>query len=107
MRFSSAVLTLAATTMGGLAFAGSAKLEPVACISPKSLYQLLNAANRHDRLERAQLEGSACRPIAGEHYEIVAEKNGVSQIRLFPREGDWAGSRVAYTLDEMLSDGNR
>jgi hypothetical protein len=107
MRPSSAVLTVAAALSWGLAFAGSAKLEPVACISPKTLYELLNAANRHDRLETAQLEGSACRPIEGEHYEIVAEKNGVSQIRLFPRAGDWADSRVAYTLDEMLSGANR
>ena len=107
MRSSTAVLALAAMMPWDLASAAAAPLEPVACISPRALYELLNAANRNDRLETAQLEGSACQPLEGAHYEVVAEKNGLSKIRLFPREGDWADSRVAYTLDEMLSGGSR
>jgi hypothetical protein len=105
MRSSTAVLTIAAIVLCHLAPATAAKLEPVACISPKALYEMLNAAKRHDRLETAQL-GFECQPLQGSHYEIVEQKNGLSEIRLFPREGDWADSRVAYTLDEMLAGGN-
>jgi len=85
-----------------LAGAAAAQVDPVACVSPKALYEILNAANRHDRLEVAQLEGSECRMLQGAHYQLVEAKNGLSEIRLFPRDGDWADSRVAYTLDEML-----
>jgi hypothetical protein len=104
MRSSTAALTAVAMMLPVLAPA-SAKLAPVACVSPKMLYQLLNAANRHDRLETARLEGSACELLQGERFELVEERNGVSEIRLFPRDGDWADSRVVYTLDEMLGDG--
>jgi hypothetical protein len=106
MRSSTAVLTIAAMMLWNLASAASAQFEPVACISAKALYELLNAANRHDPLETAQL-GSECQSLQDAHYEIVKQRNGLSEIRLFPREGDWADSRVAYTLDEMLSGGNR
>jgi len=34
---------------------------------------------------------------------LVGDENGVSTIRLFPRQGDWASSRLAYTLDEMVT----
>src|SRR4051794_30275767 len=101
MRSSTAALTVAVTMLPALTGA-AAKLEPVACMSPKTLYELLNAANRHDRLATAQLEGSACEKLQGAHYQLVEEKNGVSAIRLFPRDGDWADSRLFYTLDEML-----
>jgi hypothetical protein len=106
MRSSTAALTLAAMMLPGIAGA-SAKLDPVGCMSPKTLYELLNAANRHDRLATAQLEGSVCEKLQGAHYEVVEERNGVSEIRLFPRDGDWAASRLVYTLDEMLGDGGR
>jgi hypothetical protein len=105
MRSSTAGLTVAAMMLPVLAEPASAKLEPIACISPKALYELLNAANRHDRLETAQLEGSACQKLQGASFELVEEKNGVSAIRLFPRAGDWAASRIVYTLDEMLGGG--
>ena len=106
MRLSPAVLTIAAIMFWHLAPTEAAKLEPVACISAKALYNLLNAANRHDQLETAQL-GSECQPLQGAHYEIVGQRNGLSEIRLFPREGDWADSRVAYTFDDMLAGANR
>jgi hypothetical protein len=103
MRSSTAVLTAAALMFPALATA-SPKLAPVACISRGTLYELLNAANRHDKLRTAQLEGTACEPLEGLHYQIVEERNGVSSVRLFPRDGDWADSRLGYTLDEMLGD---
>jgi hypothetical protein len=106
MRSSTAALTVAAMMFPALAGA-SGNLEPTGCMSTKTLYELLNAANRHDKLATAQLEGSACEPLQGAHYELVEEKNGVSEIRLFPRDGDWAASRLVYTLHEMLGDGGR
>jgi hypothetical protein len=108
MRSSTAALTVAAMMFPALAGA-SAKLEPIGCMSAKTLYELLNAANRHDKLATAQLEGSACEPLQGAHYELVEERNGVSEIRLFPRDrdGDWAASRLVYTLDEMLGEDGR
>ena len=102
MRSLPAALASAALVLPLLAGAAAAEMKPVACVSPRALYELLNAANRHDRLEVAQLEGSECQPLQGAHYELVDAKNGLSRIRLFPRDGDWADSRVAYTLDEML-----
>jgi hypothetical protein len=106
MRSSTAALTVAAMMFPALAGASS-NLDPIACMSPETLYELLNAANRHDKLATAQLEGSACKSLQGAHYELVEERNGVSEIRLFPRDGDWADSRLVYTLDEMLGDGGR
>lgn len=102
MRLSTAALTIAAMMMPVLAATAAAPLPPTACISRKALYELLNAANRHDRLETAQLAGTECQPLAGARYELVGERNGVSEIRLFPRENDWPNSRLVYTFDEML-----
>jgi hypothetical protein len=104
MRSSTAALMAVAMMLSAVAPA-SAKLPPIACVSRKTLYQLLNAANRHDKIQTAQLEGSACAPLQGVPYQLVEERNGVSEIRLFPRDGNWAESRVVYTLDEMLGDG--
>jgi hypothetical protein len=106
MRSSPAALAAAVLMFPVLATA-SPKVAAVACVSPRTLYELLNAANRHDKLRTAQLEGTACEPLEGLHYQIVEERNGVSAIRLFPRDGDWADSRLGYTLDEMLGDGGQ
>jgi hypothetical protein len=98
------LVTLAVATATALpAFPASSHIEPVACQTRHDLFALLNAADRHDTIAKARLTASACKPIAGTHYEIVGAANGVSTIRLFPREGDWASSRLAYTLDEMLA----
>jgi len=102
MRSLTAALATAALALPFLAWSASAKMEPIACTSRSALYKMLNAANRHDRLEMTQKEGAACQPLRGTHYELVEAKNGVSEIRIFPREGDWTDSRIAYTLDEML-----
>jgi hypothetical protein len=68
----------------------SAALHPVAC------------ATQQDLKAEARLAAGACRPFAGLHYEIVDEENGILTLRLFPREGDWASSRLVFTLDEMV-----
>lgn len=78
--------------------------EPVACDSEMALFDLLNASERRDRREAAaRIAAGACQPLSGLTYEIVEEINGVAQIRLFPKPGDWAHSRLAYTLDDMVS----
>ncbi len=103
MRSLPAALASVALILPLLAGAAAAQVKPVACVSPKALYELLNAINRHDRLEVAQLEGAECQTLQGAHYQLVEAKNGIAEIRLFPRDDDWADSRVAYTLDEMLA----
>ena len=80
----------------------SATLRPVACETEHDLFDLLNAADRRDLKEQARLTASACRSLAGLHYDIVDEENGVLTLRLFPHEGDWASSRLGFTLDEMV-----
>jgi len=80
-----------------------AMAEPVACDSEMALFDLLNASERRDRREAARIAGGACQPLSGLTYEIVEEINEVAQIRLFPKPGDWAHSRLAYTLDDMVS----
>jgi hypothetical protein len=80
-----------------------AMAQPVACDSEMALFDLLNASDRRDRREAARLSAGACQNLAGLTYEIVVETNGVAQIRLFPKPGDWAHSRLAYTLDEMIA----
>jgi hypothetical protein len=79
----------------------SAALHPVACATQQDLYDLLNADESHDLKAEARL-AAGCRPFAGLHYEIVDEENGILTLRLFPREGDWASSRLVFTLDEMV-----
>jgi hypothetical protein len=79
------------------------ELGPIACDSRHHLYNILNAAGRRDSVRVAHYEAAACETLAGHPYEIVREMNGVSEIRIFPTEGDWARSRVGYTLDEMLT----
>jgi hypothetical protein len=80
----------------------SAALRPVACATQQDLYDLLNADEGHDLKAEARLTAGACRPFVGLHYEIVDEENGILTLRLFPREGDWAASRLVFTLDEMV-----
>jgi hypothetical protein len=79
-----------------------AMAEPIACDSKRALFDLLNASERHDRREAARIAAGACQRLTGLTYEIVEEINGVAEIRLFPKPGDWAHSRLAYTLDEMV-----
>src|SRR5262245_50182713 len=52
--------------------------QAVACETPSALYQLLTAKERHDAVATARLLGGECTPLAGLHYELVGEKNGVS-----------------------------
>ena len=80
----------------------SAGLRPVACATQQDLYDLLNADESRDLKAEARLTAGACRPFAGLHYEVVDEENGILTLRLFPREGDWASSRLVFTLDEMV-----
>src|SRR5262249_25041825 len=94
-----AALAIALALGAGPAYAGR---EQMACVSPGALYALLNAESRHDRREVAHLEGVGCQTLSGLHYEVTGERNGVIEIRVFTREDDWASSRLAYTLDEML-----
>jgi hypothetical protein len=77
-------------------------LTPVACNSPSDLYKLLDAADRKDAGAQARLVGRSCENLADRRYEVVAQKNGIVTIRLFPHDGDRAGSRLAVTLDEMV-----
>jgi hypothetical protein len=80
----------------------SAALRPVACQTQQDLFDLLNAADRNDIKETARLNAAACRPLAGLHFDVVDEENGVLTVRLFPHEGDWTTSRLGFTLDEMV-----
>jgi hypothetical protein len=93
-----------ATTVAALPIPSteSAGLRPVACATQQDLYDLLNADESRDLKAEARLTAGACRPFAGLHYEVVDEENGVLTLRLFPREGDWASSRLVFTLDEMV-----
>jgi hypothetical protein len=95
-----AVVTVAAlpTVPGESATA----LRPVACTTQDDLFDLLNAADRRDLKEEARLTAGACRPIAGLHYDVVDAENGVLTLRLFPHEGDWASSHLAFTIEEMV-----
>jgi hypothetical protein len=77
-------------------------LRPVACTTQDDLFDLLNAADRGDLKEEARLTEGACALLAGLHYDVVDAENGVLTLRLFPHEGDWATSRLAFTIDEMV-----
>jgi len=80
-----------------------APAEPVACDSEDALFDLLNASEQRDRRGAVRIAAGACQPLSGLTYEIGEETNGGAQIRLFPAPGDWARSRLEYTLDEMIS----
>jgi hypothetical protein len=77
--------------------------EPVACDSEDALFDRLNAGEDHDQRGAVWVAGGACQPLSGVTYQIIEETNGVAQIRVFPIPGDWARSRLEYTLDEMIS----
>jgi hypothetical protein len=77
-------------------------VRPVACDSAGDLYALLDAAGRDYASAQAGLSAPNCEALTGRHYEVVAEKNGIVTIRLFPQDGDRAGPRLAVTLDEMV-----
>jgi|SRR6266481_3726095 hypothetical protein len=81
-----------------------ATAEPVVCDSEDALFDLLNAGEGRDRRGTVRIAAGACQRLSGLTYEIVEETNGVAQIRLFPKPGDWAHSRLAYTLNEMVSE---
>jgi hypothetical protein len=102
-QFLAALVIGAATAAPVPAAPSPTMLRPIACQTEDDLFELLNAADRRDRKEAARLTKGACTPLAGVHYELVGDDNGVSTIRLFPRQGDWASSRLAYTLDEMVT----
>jgi hypothetical protein len=77
-------------------------LIPMACNSPGDLYAALDAADRGDADAKTRLSAQNCESLANRRYEVVAQKNGIVTIRLFPRDGDRAASRLAVTLDEMV-----
>jgi hypothetical protein len=79
------------------------RLEPFACQSRRELFDLLNAADRGDTKQEALLTARFCELIAGLHYKVVDGENGVVTIRVFPTKGDWEHSRLAYTLDDMVT----
>ena len=97
-----AALAVSAVTALPTRITQPAPLGPVACETARDLFELLNAADRHDIKEQARLFAAACRPLAGLHYDVVDEDNGVLTLRLFPREGDWTSSRLGFTLDDMV-----
>jgi hypothetical protein len=78
-------------------------LEPFACQSRRELFDLLNAADRGDTKQEALLAARSCELIAGLHYKVVDGENGVVTIRVFAAKGDWEHSRLAYTLDDMVT----
>ena len=80
-----------------------APAEPVACDSEDALFDALNAGEGRDRRGAVWVAVGACQPLSGLTYQIVEETNGVAQIRVFPIPGDWARSRLEYTLDDMIS----
>jgi hypothetical protein len=77
-------------------------LDPVACNSAGNLYALLDAADRNDKRAETRLSAENCENLSDRRYEVVGQKNGVVTIRLFPRDGDRTGPRLAVTLDEMV-----
>ena len=93
--------TFASVTLPPLA--EGTELQPTACPTEQDLFDLLNAVDRQDGQETARLAGPVCHTLAGAHYQIEEAANGVTRIRLFPKDGDWAHSAPAYTLDEMLT----
>ncbi len=95
------VLVLSAASLPALAAAEEP--DAVACPTRHDLYEFLNAADRHDAGEAQRLLGGVCRPLAGLHYKVEEDMNGVVTLRVFRREGDWASSQLAYTLEEMVT----
>jgi hypothetical protein len=81
----------------------TAPAVPVACDSEDALFDVLNAGEDRDQHGAVWVAVGACQPLNGLTYQIVEETNGVAQIRVFPIPGDWARSRLEYTLDEMIS----
>jgi hypothetical protein len=77
-------------------------LTPVACNSVGDLYALLNAADRNDVGAQTRPSAKDCEKLSDRRYEVIAQKNGIVTIRLFPKDGNLAGSRLAVTLDEMV-----
>ncbi|HZS85192.1 MAG TPA: hypothetical protein VFA50_20120 [Stellaceae bacterium] len=98
-----ATTSLPTTTVHTTATPLSNELGPVACASQTALYEILNAADRHDAKEAARLFNGVCEPLTGVNYRIEKAVNGVLQLRIFPADGGWAKSHLAYTLDDMLA----
>jgi hypothetical protein len=96
------VLTLVLASAILPAQASADGLKPVACPTQDDLFELLNAADRHDLKETARLVTRVCRPLAGVRYDVQEMVNGITTIRIFAVKGDWASSELAYTLDEMV-----
>lgn len=101
MRLFFVIAALTAATVPALA--SIADLEPIACPTRHDLYKLLNAADRRDAKATARLVGPVCQKLAGLRYSVEEDMNGVSTVRVFVKEGDWATSQLAYTLDEMVT----
>lgn len=94
---------LMALVLSAVSLPAAAEPDAVACPTRRDLYEFLNAADRHDTGEAARLLGPVCRPLDGLHYTVEEEMNGVTTVRVFRKEGDWASSQLAYTLDEMVT----
>lgn len=99
-----AAATFATTLPTTVAMPRSGASGPVACESPTDLYDLLNAVDRHDAKETARLISGPCQPLSGAKFQIERAMNGVLLVRIFPPDGNWAKSRLAYTLDEMIAE---
>lgn len=76
--------------------------DPVACTSPHDLWSFLDAEDKADRQAIARLVEKGCASLRRTQYLLVEDQNGVSLLRVFSKPGDWASSRLAYTLDELL-----
>jgi hypothetical protein len=105
-KFTAAAAVVVACCCGSAGLAQSPRTvdgpTPVACNSASALYALLDAADRDDTRAQARLSAKDCENLSGRRYEVVAQKNGIVTIRLFPHEGDRVGPRLAVTLDEMV-----
>jgi hypothetical protein len=75
--------------------------EMVACVSPDSLWNILDAKDVNDVEALRQLQRE-CRVLRNATYSLVATHNGTAKILVFRKAGDWESAETLYTLDEML-----
>jgi hypothetical protein len=97
------LLLLAAIAFPSDAFGGGgASVDQFGCADPEALYNILNLAEPSGARKRATLIAKNCMSLAGAHYLLLGEEDGLAKIRVFAKRGDWATSSVVFTLDEML-----
>jgi hypothetical protein len=88
---------------GDVSGAESAPREPFGCIKPEIFYDALSQADGAGKTLPPARFAKACRGLAGLPYLRVGDRDGLAEIRVFPKPGDWATSVIIYTLDEMLA----